>query len=96
MGLEKGGPGGSREERKSERSWMQTLAFTGEYGSSSKGEGEHLIVLCRGLMSKKNQSCAVVKVVKTNFNQELLQERKRDLSIELGSIANTAWLSRDL
>lgn len=36
--------------------------------------------------SKKNQSLSVGKVGKTGFTQELLQERKRNLSVVLGSI----------
>lgn len=35
--------------------------------------GSTWIVFCREAMSKKNQSCTVVKVVKTNLNQELSQ-----------------------
>lgn len=35
-------------------------------------------------------------MVKTDFIQELLQSRKGDVSIELGSILNKARTSRDL
>ena len=38
----------------------------------------------------------VVKAVKTDFTQELLRLGKRELSIELGPIPNTAWASGDL
>ena len=36
------------------------------------------------------------KVVKTGFIQELVQEEKRDLGVELGSIATTTRKSGDL
>lgn len=42
---------------------------------------------------KENQSWTAVKAVTTDFIQELLQQGKRDLNIELGSIPNTARIS---
>ena len=40
-------------------------------------------------LCKETQSWTPVKVVKTNFIQEILKHKKRDLSTELGSILNT-------
>jgi len=44
---------------------------------------------------KENQNQTVVKEVKTDFIQELLQQRKRNLTIELGSVPNTTGTSGD-
>lgn len=44
---------------------------------------------------KENQNQTEVKEVKTGFIQELLQQRKRDLTIELGSVPNTTGTSGD-
>lgn len=45
---------------------------------------------------KENQLWTIVKAVKTDSIQELLQEWKRDLSIELGSVTNADWKRRNL
>lgn len=45
---------------------------------------------------KGNQLWTVVKSVKTDSIQELLQEWERDLSIEPGSVPHADWKRRNL
>lgn len=40
---------------------------------------------------KEKQNCTVVKMAKTDVIEEQLQERKWDLSMELGLLPNTTW-----